>query len=71
MSTRNVTNDTLYNLISDRLDRIENKVDTLQGKVNDNEVKQSITATKLVMLISGISIITSAVITMALGKLVK
>lgn len=73
-----VTNNNLYEFINSMrlelkadINRVENKVDKLQTKVNSNEVKQSVTSTKLMMLIGSISFVTSALVTLVIGELLK
>lgn len=48
---------------------VSNKVDTLDRTVQDNALKQAVSSTKIGMLITGITLVVSAVTTVIMEKL--
>lgn len=73
---RPTTNDNIRDLINDlRLELksdikdVASQVTTLSAKVNDNEVKQAVSSTKLGALIAGITITVSGITTVIVDRL--
>lgn len=67
---RDLINDVRLELKSD-IGKISDKVDGLNKTVTDNEIKQAVSSTKIGMLIAGITILTSAITTIAISRLTR
>lgn len=76
MPKQNATNVDIYNLV-DNLRRdiksdikdVADQVSALSNKVNDNEVKQAVSSTKIGMIITGITIGMSTLTTILVDKI--
>jgi hypothetical protein len=75
MPKRSASNGDIYKLLSDlRLELksdikdVATQVTDLSKTVNDNEVKQAVSSTKIGMLITGITISASAITTIIMDK---
>lgn len=76
MARQPTTNDNIRDLLNNlRLELkgdiqgVSDKVESLNKTVNDNELKQAVSSTKLGMLITGITIVASAITTIIMGRL--
>lgn len=69
MSNKPTTNDNIRDLIDARFDKLSDKIDVLSDRVSKNEVKEAVSSTKIGMLIVGISLVTSGIVTAILDML--